>query len=203
MGIVKGMKAFVRVATWSLIGVLLFGCGTGPKVSAPDLSSLPECGKDGKPHKGGPEYAILEMSKSRIGHIRLINGEPFMPDKCDYLRIVLPAGEYRVHFVYMKSLYLLHPRGRDPVSLTFNAEAGKTYLVIVEKHPLKSLYNCRVEEAASGKILHQIDDCDRDEVRRPALKEILEAFGGREAYLEYQSKWWPDQDFEALHRHLR
>jgi hypothetical protein len=35
------------------------------------------------------------------------------------------------------------------------------------------------------------------------MKEILDAFGGRDAYLEYKSKWWPDDEFEELHKYLR
>jgi hypothetical protein len=192
-----------KIASCLFLAAFLAGCATGPKIATPDLSHLPVCGIDGKAHAGGPRTALLDMSQSRIGQIRLFDGRPFMPKDCDYLRVVVPPGEHTVHFSYMKSLYLLHPRGRDPVALNFSAEAGKSYRVIVEKHPLKSLYNCRIEEATSGEILDAIDDCDRDEVRRPAMQEILDAFGGREAYLQYISEWWPDEEFDALHKHLR
>jgi len=143
------------------------------------------------------------MSESRLGQIRLIDGKPFKPDKCNYHRIVLAPTKHTVHFVYLKSLYLLHPRGRDPVALSFNAESGKTYSTIVTKHPLKSLYNCRIVDTSSGKIIVEIKDCDDDSVRYPALNEILEVFGGRDEYLKYQSEWWPDDDFDALHDYLR
>jgi hypothetical protein len=197
------MEMISKTAACFFFTALLSACGTGPKITAPELSSLPNCSVSGIEHTGGAQYALLDMSQSRIGQIRLIDGEPFMPKDCDYFHVVLPPGKHKVHFVYMKSLYLLHPRGRDPVALSFNAESGKTYNVIVDKHPLKSLYNCQIEEASSGEILSKIDDCDSDEVRIPALEEILDAFGGRDAYLKYKSEWWPDEEFEALHKHLR
>jgi hypothetical protein len=179
------------------------GCAFGPQVSTPQLSSLPDCGVDGKGQVGGYQFALLDMSQSRIGQIRLIDRKPFTPKDCNYFHVVIPPGEHTVHFVYQKSLYLLHPRGRDPVALKFKAEAGKTYLTIVDKHPIRSLYNCRIVEASSGAIIFEEGDCDSDEVRYPAMKEILDVFGGREAYLQYQSEWWPDEEFEALHKHLR
>ena len=191
------------IAACLFLTALVSGCVTGPTISAPDLSSLPVCGMDGNEYTGDPGYALLDMTESRIGQIRLIDGEPFKPADCDYFHVAVSPGEHTVHFVYMKSLYLLHPRGRDPVAFKFNAESGKTYRAIVEKRTLKSFYNCRLVEAGSDKTVYEVDDCDRDEVRRPAMKEILDAFGGRDAYLEYKSKWWPDEEFEALHKYLR
>jgi hypothetical protein len=199
----KQIEFTLLVAVCLSFITFISGCATGPKIPTPDLSSLPKCDIDGNTHVGGPQYALLDMSESRIGQIRLIDGKPFKPKDCDYLHVVVPPGKHTVYLFYMKSLYLLYPRGRDPVSFNFNAESGKTYRIVVTKHPLKSLYNCRFEEAATGEILQEIDDCDRDEVRRPAMQEVLDLFGGRDAYLEYKSEWWPDKQFEALHKHLR
>jgi hypothetical protein len=197
------METFLKIAVYLSFSVFLSSCATGPKVIQADLSASPKCGMDGSMHHGDPQYALLDMSQARKAQIRLIDGKPFMPRNCDYYHVVMPPGEHTIHFVYLKSMYLLHPRGRDPVALKFTADTGKIYQVFVEKHPLRSLYNCRVEEAASGKILHEIDDCDSDVIRYPAMDEIFEAFGGREAYIQYQEEWWPEDDFEQLHRHLR
>jgi hypothetical protein len=154
-------------------------------------------------YDGSHQYAVLDVSQARMAQIRMIDGKPFYPNNCDYYQVILSPGEHVIHFVYHKSIYLLHPRGRDPVALKFTAESGKRYQIIVDKHPFISKYNCRVKEVGSGKILHEIDDCDRDEIRYPALNEMLEVFGGRDAYIEYQEEWWPKDDFEQLHRHLR
>ncbi len=197
------LRDLFNVLVLLFVSVVITSCATGPKVEQKDLSYLPACTISGNAFAGDNQYAVLDISEARMAQIRLIDHIPFKPKNCDYYHIALPPGEHIIHFVYSKSIHLLHPRGRDPVSLKFSAKAGKHYQIIVDKHTLKSLYNCRVEDVASGKVLHEIDDCDNDAVRYPALDEILEVFGGRDSYLKYQDEWWPKDDFEQIHKYLK
>ena len=165
------------------IASALAGCGA---ISTRHEGVLLPCGIGAEPVEASKDMARLDMSDSRSGLVRTLDGKPFCPQRrCDYATIVLPPGEHELIFSYLKSYSVLGPGGRDPVKLTFTARPGETYRAIVETTGIIGWrYNCRIEEAGTGHIVDEIDACDRDEIRRPAMQEVFDAYGGRDAYIE-------------------
>lgn len=84
---------------------------------------------------------------------------------------------------YKKSHSVLGPGGRDPVKFKFTAQAGERYRVIVKQTGIIGWeYHCKIEEVSSGRTVVEIKDCDRDEIRRPPMSDIYDAFGGKQSY---------------------
>lgn len=171
-----------------LIGTLIFtlcltGCGANQPRHNIDLSP---CSITAEPIVGSQDMAILDMSDSRLGIVRVLDGKPFCPkNKCDHRKIIIHPGEHAVIFSYIKSYSVLGPGGMDPVKLTFIAKQGKTYRAIVKTTGIIGWnYNCRIEEESTGQIVAEIEGCDRDEIRWPAMQEVFDAYGGRQKYIE-------------------
>lgn len=176
---VRGWRYIVVI---SLLAISLSGCGT----SSPrhDDTLLP-CDISAKPVMTSHNMATLNMSGSRDGIVRTLDGKPFCPQRpCNYNTIALPPGKHEVIFSYLKSYSVLGPGGSDPVKLTFIAKPGETYNVIVKKTGFSWKYKCAIKEASTGQIVTEIDDCDRDEIRWPAMREVFDAYGGKQKYID-------------------
>lgn len=131
--------------------------------------------------------ATLDMSDLRDGVVRTLDGKPFCPQRrCNYQTIALLPGEHEVIFTYLKSYSVLGPGGSDPVKLTFIAKPGETYHAIVKKAGYSWRYKCKIKEASTGQMLTELDDCDRDEIRWPAIHEVFDAYGGEQKYIDSQ-----------------
>lgn len=172
---------------WS-VGILgfalaLVSCGV---ISPRHGDSLLPCGINAEPTIASKEMATLDMSDSRSGIVRTIDGKPFCPQKpCNTRTIILPPGEHEVILSYVKAYSVLGPGGRDAVALTFAAKPGEVYRAIVKTTGMIGWhYNCRIEEESTGKTVDEIEDCDRDEIRRPAIQAVFEAYGGRQEYID-------------------
>jgi len=171
---------------WILAFALtLVSCGV---ISPRHEDRLLPCSITAEPIMASKEMATLDMSDSRSGIVRTLDGKPFCPQKpCDYHTIALPPGQHEVIFSYVKAYSVLGPGGRDAVELTFGARAGETYRAIVKTTGIIGWhYNCRIEEVSTGQIVDEIEDCDRDEIRRPAIQAVFDAYGGRQEYIDAQ-----------------
>ena len=165
-----------------LLGAFITGCAT-----APHISSLPKCGPDGKPHTGGPQYALLDMRTSRDGLVRVLDSKAFCPKRsCNHNNIVLTPGEHKVIFTYLKSYSVLGPGGRDPVKLKFEVKSGETYRAIVKVAAFTWSYTCSIEEVSTGRKLAQIENCDHNDIRWPAMNEVFDVYGGKQQYVDTQ-----------------
>lgn len=168
------------------LSVMLTGCGTTP---TSDKAELLPCGIDAKPTVATEEMAALDLHPrhSRESLLRTLNAKPFCPQEtapCSSRKIQIPPGQLEVIVSYKKSYSVLGPGGRDPVKFEFTAQAGERYRVIVKQTGIIGWeYLCKIEEASSGRTIVEIEDCDRDEIRRPAMNDIYDAFGGKQKYL--------------------
>ena len=177
------------VMQWSTAMCIVFfvmtmtGCGTAP---TSDQTELLPCDINAEPAAASEAMATLDLHDSRDGILRTVNGEPFCPQKpCNTRTILIPAGKHEVIVSYLKSYSVLGPGGRDAAKLTFVAKAGETYRVIVKTTGIIGWkYNCKIEEASTGRTIDEIKDCDRDDVRRPAINAVFDAYGGRQRYLD-------------------
>jgi hypothetical protein len=149
-------------------------------------STLLPCGITAEPVAQSGEMAMLDMTKSREGLVRTIDGKPFCPkQRCNHQTIVLPPGKHDVIFSYVKSQSVLGPGGKDAVKLTFVAKPGETYQAIVKTTGLIGWsYNCKLVEVSTGRTADEIDDCDRDEIRGPAIQAVFDSYGGRQEYID-------------------
>ena len=179
-----GVRGWHYIVVISVLAIGLSGCST----SSPSYEgTLLPCEINAKPVMPSQNMAMLTMSDSRDGVVRTLDGKPFCPQRrCNYHTIVLPPGEHEVIFTYLKSYSVLGPGGSDPVKLTFIAKQGETYRAIVKKASFLWRYKCRIVEASTGQIISEIDDCDRDEIRWPAMREVYDAYGGKRKYIERQ-----------------
>jgi hypothetical protein len=159
------------------------GCGSA---TTRHESTLLPCGITAEPVAPGGEMAKLDMTKSREGLVRTFDGEPFCPKRrCDHRTIVVPPGKHDVIFSYMKSYSVLGPGGRDAVKMTFEAKPGETYRAIVSTTGVIGWsYNCKLVEVSTGRTVAEIDDCDRDEIRGPAIQAVFDSYGGRQKYID-------------------
>ena len=167
------------------LSVMLAGCGTTP---TSDKAELLLCGIDAKPTVVTEEMATLDLHPwhSRESLLRTLNGKPFCPQEsepCSSRKILIPPGQHEVIVSYKKSYSVLGPGGRDPVKFRLTAQAGERYRVIVKQTGIIGWkYLCKIEEASSGRTIVEIEDCDRDEIRRPAMNDVYDAFGGKQKY---------------------
>ena len=176
---------FEIIAASLVLMLSLSGCGVAPTSDKDE--SLP-CGITSEPVMPSDEMATLDLYNAREGLLRTVNSKPFCPQKpCNIRKILLPPGEHEVIISYLKAYSVLGPGGRDAVKLTFDAKAGETYRVIVKTSGIIGWkYNCKIEEATTGRTVMEIKDCDRDEIRRPAINAVFDAYGGRQKYIDRQ-----------------
>jgi len=167
----------------SAIAVAVGGCGSA--TTKHEGAPLP-CSITAEPVAPNDEMATLDMSKSREGLVRTFDGKPFCPKtRCDHRTIVVPPGKHDVIFSYLKSHSVLGPGGRDAVKMTFEAKPGKTYQAIVKTTGIIGWsYNCKLVESSTGRTVDEIDDCDRDEIRGPAIQAVFDSYGGRQEYID-------------------
>ena len=182
---VSGIATLIFAMIAAFLMLSLSGCGVVP---TSDKEELLPCGIDSEPAMPSEEMATLDLYDAREGLLRTANGNPFCPQKpCNIRKILLSPGEHWVIISYLKAYSPLGPGGRDAVKLTFNAKAGETYRVIVKTSGFIGWkYNCKIEEATTGRTVMEIKDCDRDEIRRPAINAVFDAYGGRQKYIDRQ-----------------
>jgi hypothetical protein len=166
-------------------GIVLALVGCGSAATKREGALLP-CGITAEPVTPSEEMATLDMSKSREGLVRAFDGKPFCPKRrCDHQTIVVPPGKHDLIFSYLKSYSVLGPGGRDAVKMTFVAKPGERYRAIVKTTGVIGWkYNCRIEDVSTEQIVAEIDDCDRDEIRGPAIQAVFDAYGGRQEYID-------------------
>jgi hypothetical protein len=114
---------------WRAMGVLGFALAlvSCSAISPGHEDSLLPCGIAAEPTIASKEMATLDMSDSRSGIVRTIDGKPFCPQEpCNTRKIILPPGEHEVILSYVKAYSMLGPGGRDAVALTFVAKPGET-----------------------------------------------------------------------------
>jgi hypothetical protein len=176
------------------LSLFLAGCGGYQKAAEIERASLSvatePCDSSGSPTVASPNQATLDMSNSREGLLRSIDGKPFCPQKrCDHRMVVLSPGDHEVAWSYLKSYSVLGPGGRDPVILSFKAEPRGNYAAVVSKGAFTWTYNCSIQDKISGRVVAETKDCDADNIRYPAMRKIYAAYGGSNSYIA--SKCYP------------
>lgn len=120
------------------------------------------------------EVAVLHVVGNRTSEVVMFDRKPVMDfPGCDYSEIEMRPGQHEVHAMYVLSHSVLGPTGSDPVALTFEAEPGHSYELVIDRTGLLGwTYSCSIEDRSTGLVVAKEDPCEEPSVKGQAWLDI-------------------------------